>query len=42
MEAYTTEFSAHDDVALVVKDYGGGGGVYRLESEGARHFQTLA
>jgi glycosyltransferase involved in cell wall biosynthesis len=35
MQAYTEEFSAQDDVSLVVKDYGGGGGVYRLESEGS-------
>ena len=27
--AVMEEFSASDDVALVVKDYGGGGGVYR-------------
>jgi len=40
MEAYTSEFNAQDDVALVVKDYGGGGGVYRLESEGAQYIHT--
>ena len=40
MQAYTEEFSAMDDVSLVVKDYGGGGGVYRLESEGSRFVQA--
>jgi len=40
LEAYTAEFSASDDVSLVVKDYGGGGGVYRLESEGSRYVQA--